>query len=59
MAISNRIREAYETGQKAAEETRNPLYLITPSIYERPDDSEEAEAWDKGFNGEQLDEDDE
>ncbi len=57
--VKKKDRDAYEDGKKEAEHIReHPLgYIFGGGIRSRPSDSSEAEAYDKGFEGEQLDED--
>ncbi len=57
MDISDDERKAYENGQKEAEYiNEHPLgYLFTGGVASRPEDPDEAAAYDKGLKGEQLD----
>jgi hypothetical protein len=57
--VSKEDREAYEDGEEEADFIRDhPLsFMLTGGIHDRPSDSSEAAAYDKGLRREQLDED--
>lgn len=57
MATSEKVRNAFESGQKEAREIRtDPIgWALSPSANSRPTDPDEAAAYDKGLCGEQLD----
>lgn len=56
---SKEDRKSYEDGQKEVEYISNhPIsYLLSGGIRSRPSDPSKAEAYDKGFRGEQFDKD--
>lgn len=60
MAISREVREAYEQGLADGEHAREhpTAYALAGSQPNRPYDPELAAAYDKGFEGEPLDVDD-